>query len=498
MYKIFKDIKYEILKDGKNFEIKGIEFDSRKIEQNFIFVAMKGSLTDGHNYINKAIKNGARMVIVEDKNISLNYDEYDDVIFIFVENIRKKLGIIASNYYDYPQNKLKVIGITGTNGKTTCSYILENILDKTARIGTIGNRILDCEMDTTNTTPESLDIIKLMDESVKKGVKYFIMEVSSHALEIGRVDMLKFDAIIFTNLTQDHMDFHGNMENYFNAKKKIFSMLKENSNGIVNADDLYGKLILEEYKDKCKSIGIKDNTSDITGEILEYTNNEMKILVKSLNLQNKNDKNFERTTLNVNLMGEYNLYNILSCIGIGIFFGVDINEIFYRIENIKSIPGRFEVIKNNNKARIVVDFAHTDDGLLNVGTTLRNITENRIITLFGAGGDRDTEKRPKMAEAAAKFSDFIILTSDNPRTENPMDILQDIKKGLKKIKFPLEKYVIIENREEAIKYGVEKLREGDSFLIAGKGHENYQIIGKEKKYFDDREIVKKIINKKEE
>ena len=211
MYKIFKDVNYKVLQEGENFEIKGIEYDSRKIEKDFVFVAMTGSTADGHDFIQKAIDSGARMIICE-KNVDIKeYKNADSATFVQVEDIRKKLGIIASNYYDYPQNKIKIAGITGTNGKTTSSFILENILEKTARIGTTGNRILDEEFETVNTTPESLEMIKLIDKSVKKGADYFIMEVSSHALQIGRVDMLKFDSAIFTNLTQDHLDFHKNL-----------------------------------------------------------------------------------------------------------------------------------------------------------------------------------------------------------------------------------------------------------------------------------------------
>ena len=228
MNEIFRDVEYEILKEGKKVEIKGLEYDSRKIKEDFVFVAMTGNTVDGNNFIQKAIDSGAKIIITE-KNINISeYKNADDVSFVLVKNIRKKLGIIASNYYGYPQNKIKIIGITGTNGKTTSSFILENILEKTSRIGTTGNRILDEEFETVNTTPESLELIKLIDKSVKKGADYFIMEVSSHALEIGRVDMLKFDSAIFTNLTQDHLDFHKTMENYFNAKKKIFSMLRNN------------------------------------------------------------------------------------------------------------------------------------------------------------------------------------------------------------------------------------------------------------------------------
>ena len=483
MNEIFRDVEYEILKEGKKFEIKGIEYDSRKIKEDFIFVAMAGNTVDGHNFIQKAIDSGAKIIITE-KNINiLEYKNADDVSFVLVKNIRKKLGIIASNYYGYPQNKIKIIGITGTNGKTTSSFILENILEKTARIGTTGNRILDEEFEAVNTTPESLELIKLIDKSVKKGADYFIMEVSSHALEIGRVDMLKFDSAIFTNLTQDHLDFHKTMENYFRAKKKIFKMLRKGALGVVNIDDEHGKIIYDEDNSKYLSVSIKDKNANFYGEIIEYTNDGMKIKIVAKGIEE---------VLDINLVGEYNLYNVLGCVASIVSLGINVEFIVEKLKHMSSVPGRFETIKNNLGVRIVVDFAHTDDGLLNVGETLKDITEKRVITVFGAGGDRDHDKRPKMAKAAAKFSDFIILTSDNPRTENPTDILNQIEEGLTEINFSKDKYTVIEDREEAIKYAIENvLSKGDSLLIAGKGHETYQIIGKEKKHFDDREMARK-------
>ena len=506
MNEIFRDIEYEILKEGKKFEIKGIEYDSRKIKEDFIFVAMTGNTVDGHNFIQKAIDNGAKIIITE-KNINISeYKNADDVSFILVKNIRKKLGIIASNYYGYPQNKIKIIGITGTNGKTTSSFILENILEKTARIGTTGNRILDEEFETVNTTPESLELIKLIDKSVKKGADYFIMEVSSHALEIGRVDMLKFDSAIFTNLTQDHLDFHKTMENYFNAKKKIFSMLrndKNNGKGIINIDDEHGaKIYSEKNKDNYISVSIKNEEADILGDILNYTNNGMKVKINlknyfkkiNSNLNKDKDEEYEEEyKFEMGLVGEYNLYNVLGCVASALSFGIKMNDIVKKLETMPAVPGRFETIKNNIEARIVVDFAHTDDGLLNVGKTLKQITDNQVITIFGAGGDRDHEKRPKMAKAAIQFSDYIILTSDNPRRENPINILADIEKGLIDEKYPFDKYLIISDRERAIKHGIKLLKKGDSLLIAGKGHENYQIIGTQKIHFDDRETVRNIL-----
>ena len=505
MNEIFKDIEYKVLKEGKNFEIKGIEYDSRKIKEDFIFVAMTGSVADGHDFIQKAIDNGAKIIITE-KNINLSeYKNTSEIGFILVKDIRKKLGLIASNYYGYPQNKIKIIGITGTNGKTTSSFILENILEKTARIGTTGNRILDEEFETVNTTPESLDLIKLIDKSVKKGADYFIMEVSSHALEIGRVDMLEFDSAIFTNLTQDHLDFHKTMENYFNAKKKIFSKLrndkKRNSTGIINIDDEHGaKIYSEKKQNNYISISVRNEEADILGDILNYTNNGMKIKISLKNylkkihphLKNKE----EEYKFEIGLVGEYNLYNVLGCVASGLSFGIGMDDIVKKLETMPAVPGRVETIKNNMEARIVIDFAHTDDGLLNVGKTLKQITDNRVITIFGAGGDRDHEKRPKMAKAAIQFSDYIILTSDNPRTENPVNILADIEKGLIDEKYPFDKYLIISDRERAIGHGIKLLTKGDSLLIAGKGHENYQIIGTEKIHFDDREVVRKILEEK--
>mgnify|MGYP000349506886 CR=1 FL=1 len=484
MYKIFEGINYEVLNKGAEFEIEGIEFDSRNIKNNYVFVAMTGSLVDGHNYIDTAIEKGAKMIIVEKKDIKLE----EDITYVYVENIRKNLGIIASNYYNWPQNKIKIIGVTGTNGKTTSTYILENILENTSRIGTTGHRILDVNKETTNTTPESIDLIKLLDESVKKGVEYFIMEVSSHALEIGRVEMLKFDSAIYTNLTQDHLDFHETMENYFQAKNKIFSKLRDDSSSaIVNADDFYGIRILQENKSRKNnfmSYSITDKASDIYGEVLKYNNFGMKIKIVYEN---------KEYTFNSKLVGNYNLSNILSCVGVLVKLGIEMNDIIEKIQKIESVPGRFQLIENDKRIRVVVDFAHTEDGLINVLQTLKEMTKNKVITIFGAGGDRDKAKRKKMGIAATKYSDYIIITSDNPRNENPIDIINEIESGVKEVNFPKEKYETIVDREQAIARGIELSRENDSLLIAGKGHEKYQIIGNEKLHFDDCEIANKYI-----
>ena len=467
--KIFSGIEYRVLCTGIEFNVNDIQYDSRKIKENDIFVALIGSEVDGHSYIDKAIENGAKMLIVE--RLDLKYPE--GIWVIQVNDLRNNLGFIASNYFDYPQNKLKVIGVTGTNGKTTSTYILESILKNSSRIGTTGCRILDKEYPTNNTTPESLDLIKLMDESVKKGVEYFLMEVSSHALYQGRVNMLMFDSAIFTNLTQDHLDFHKTMENYFQAKALILNHLRTNKL-IINKDDIYCKRLL----DKSQSFSLKED-ADITGEILEYTLKGMKVKVSILG------KNYEFVT---KLMGEYNLQNILGVLLVIQQQGIDISYAIECIKNLNSISGRFELIDNDKEIMLVVDYAHTPDGLENILETLQNMKKNRIITVFGAGGDRDKTKRPLMAQMASKYSDIVYITSDNPRTEDPESILDDVEKGISNVKYYREV-----DRENAIKKAVQNSEKNDIILIAGKGHEDYQIIGHTKIHFDDREMARKYL-----
>ena len=467
--KIFSGIEYRVLCTGIEFNVNDIQYDSRKIKENDIFVALIGSEVDGHSYIDKAIENGAKMLIVE--RLDLKYPE--GIWVIQVNDLRNNLGFIASNYFDYPQNKLKVIGVTGTNGKTTSTYILESILKNSSRIGTTGCRILDKEYPTNNTTPESLDLIKLMDESVKKGVEYFLMEVSSHALYQGRVNMLMFDSAIFTNLTQDHLDFHKTMENYFQAKALILNHLRTNKL-IVNKDDIYCKRLLN----KSQSFSLKED-ADITGEILEYTLKGVKVKVSILG------KNYEFVT---KLMGEYNLQNILGVLLVIQQQGIDISYAIECIKNLNSISGRFELIDNDKEIMVVVDYAHTPDGLENILETLQNMKKNRIITVFGAGGDRDKTKRPLMAQMASKYSDIVYITSDNPRTEDPESILDDVEKGISNVKYYREV-----DRENAIKKAVQNSEKNDIILIAGKGHEDYQIIGHTKIHFDDREMARKYL-----
>ncbi|WP_277284350.1 UDP-N-acetylmuramoyl-L-alanyl-D-glutamate--2,6-diaminopimelate ligase [Sneathia sanguinegens] len=472
---MFENVEYEILQKGKDFVFNSIEYDSRKIQKGDIFVAMKGFSTDGNNYIDKAIKNGAVCILTDEKEH--NFSAYKDISFYYIKDLRKHLGVICANLYGHPEKKLKIIGVTGTNGKTTSTYILENILENSSRVGTTNYRVKDKFYEAHNTTPESMDIIKLMAESVEKGVEYFIMEVSSHALALGRVDMLEFDGAIFTNLTQDHLDYHKTFEAYFKAKCHLMDLLKKDAKISLNVDDKYIKTI---HSKKAVSFGIKNG--EIRGEVLEYTNKGMNILIKVKD---------EIKKFHTSLIGEYNLYNILGVVSVLINLGIDLNEIVDKISKMKPVVGRFELIENDLNARIVVDYAHTPDGLENVLNTLKNITKGKVYCVFGAGGDRDKTKRPIMGKIATKYCDYLILTSDNPRTEDPLAILSDIEEGIKEQNYT--KYIKIEKREEAIKYAISLLKENDGLMIAGKGHETYQIIGTKTRYFSDQEEVKKCL-----
>ena len=483
MENIFTGIEHKVLHEGKAKKYKEIEYDSRKVKRGGIFAALEGFSVDGHEFIDTAVENGAAMVIVS-RDVEI---KYPDVTYVKVENLRKHLGVIASNFYGWPQKKMKIVGVTGTNGKTTTTYIIETILGECSRLGTIEYKIGNDVFPAPNTTPESLDIIKMCAKSLDAGIDKLVMEVSSHALELGRVDMLEFDTAIFTNLTQDHLDFHKTMENYFKAKTKLFDKLKQNAKGVVNIDDKWGKRLYEN--NTAKYISCSLDTGNLTGRIAELTNHDMVI-----DIVYKGDK----YTFTTELMGKFNLYNILGAVGAALALGMEFEEIIVNIKNVKKVPGRFETVNEKQDYMVVVDYAHTDDGLINILQALKDLKKGKIVTVFGAGGDRDKTKRPKMAKAAAKYSDYILITSDNPRTEDPVQILADVEVGLKEVKFPKEKYEVIEDREAAIAKAILFANKDDIILIEGKGHEDYQIIGKAKHHFDDIEVARKYIIKNRE
>ena len=472
---LFKDVEYKILQKVSD-EINGedLEFDSRKIKQGDVFIALEGSIVDGHTFISKAIENGAKTILVE-KDV----DKVEGINYFLVDGLREKMGIIASNFYGYPQNQLKIVGVTGTNGKTTTTYILESILGEknVARIGTVEYKIGDEIIPAPNTTPSSLEIIKICKKALEKNIKYLIMEVSSHGLDIGRVNMLRFEAGIFTNLTLDHLDYHKTMENYYLAKRKLFDLVKDKKNSIINIDDEYGKKYLEYTNGISYGIG----QGDIQGEIKQITREGQEVTIKIFEKEYK---------INLRLLGRYNLSNLLGAIGAVKTLGLSDEEIISKIPLIHGAPGRFEPVKIDRDFTVIVDYAHTGDALENILKSINEFKTNRVITVFGCGGDRDKTKRPIMGGIAEKYSDIVIVTSDNPRTEDPEEIIKDIAVGLTK-----ENHTVEIHREKAIEKAISLAEKNDIILIAGKGHENYQVIGREKIHFDDKEEVIKAIKK---
>lgn len=469
--RILNGVEYETLQEVKNeITAESIEYDSRKIQKGGIFIALEGHTVDGHDFIEKAVENGAETILVSKKDIPI----ITGVNFYYVEKLSESMGKIASNFYGYPQNSLQIIGVTGTNGKTTTTYILEALLgaDKTARLGTVEYKIGDEVIPAPNTTPMSLDIVKMCKKALDKGLKYLVMEISSHGLELGRVNMLKLDVGIFTNLTEDHLDFHRTMENYFQAKKKMFTLLKDMRNSVINIDDKYGK----KYMEYTNGLSYSLEKGDITGKIKHISRHGQSIELKIFN-------NTYDTELK--LLGKFNLYNLLGAIGAVKCLGMSDEEILEKIKNIQGAPGRFEAVDIDADFTVIVDYAHTGDALENILKSVNELKTKRVISVFGCGGDRDREKRPIMGRIAERFSDFTIVTSDNPRTEKPEEIIREIAAGLQQ-----DNHIIEVDRAKAIEIAVQNAEKDDIIVIAGKGHENYQIIGREKIHFDDREAVK--------
>lgn len=478
MEEFLSGLEYKILQKGEeDIKYTGMEYDSRKIEAGNIFVALEGAVVDGHKFIKNAVENGAKAILVS-KEVPLEFP----VEYILVKDLRKNLGKIASEFYNYPQKKLKIIGITGTNGKTTSTYLLESILgeEKVARIGTVEYKIGDEVIEAQNTTPESLDIVKICKKAVDKGLEYLVMEVSSHALALGRVSMLEFDVASFTNLTLDHLDYHESMQNYFEAKRKLFTMLKVKENSVINIDDPYGEKLYKEFGGY--SYSLKNESANLKGKILEFHSDGQLVELELLD---------RKYTVKLAILGRYNLYNVLGVIGMALLLGKEADEVVSGLKELKGAPGRFELINCGQDYIVVVDYAHTGDALENILQSINELKKGRVITVFGCGGDRDPSKRPIMGKIAQRLSDIAILTSDNPRTEDPHKIIEDVLKGMDG-----NNYLVEENRELAIVKAIEIAKTNDIILIAGKGHEAYQILGRKKIHFDDREIARREIVKR--
>ena len=469
-------------KGNLDIEINNIQYDSRKVEENDLFICIKGFTVDGHKFIDMAIEKGAKAFLVQDDIIR------DDATFIKVKNTREDMAKVADNFYNHPSQRFDVIGVTGTNGKTSITTFLNEILtsnnNKVGLIGTIKISDGDKEIESNSTTPESRDLQNYFDKMIDNGCKYCAMEVSSHALALNRVAQTKYKVGVFTNLTPDHLDFHKDLEDYRNAKEKLFYMTT-NAN-IINIDDEGGKAIYENIKNldtKCYTYGI-DNKADFMAK-------DIKIEARGVSYKLVTPT-YEEDVF-VPVPGKFTVYNTLAVIGTCYALGIDKDVVLNSLKNTGGVAGRFEAISNDNGISVIVDYAHTPDALENVIKTAREFVKNRIITVFGCGGDRDTTKRSLMGEISQKLSDICIVTSDNPRTEDPKLIINDILKGLDESK---ENYKVVIDRKEAIKEAIEIAQEGDVVLIAGKGHENYQIIGKVKHHFDDKEIANEFLENK--
>ncbi len=480
LVELFSNFDYNLVLGSDKIEINGITDDTNNIHDGDVFFCINGYNFDGHNFIHDAVLKGADSVVVEkgfEKNLPTNLD----CTIISVEDTRKALSIASINYFGRLYEKIKIIGITGTNGKTTTTFILREIFRnagfKTGLIGTINNFINDIKIKSNRTTPGAIQLNSILNDMYNNGVEYCFMEVSSHALELDRVYGIEFDYGVFTNLTQDHLDFHKNFSSYFNAKFKLFDMSHKK---IINSDDNYGKEIINRIDSNVITYGIDDLKSDFIAKHIVLQKNQTNFVIC--------DKFGREYKFDYNLVGRFNIYNALPSIIIALNEGISVNVIR---ESLKSVfvSGRLENVskKYNLDCDIYLDYAHTPDGVKSCLNTLKYIATGRIICVIGCGGDRDKEKRPLIGKIASELSDYVYLTSDNPRSEDPIEIIKDIESGIEK-----SNYEIIVNRFDAIKKSIKNRKANDIILIAGKGHEDYQILKDKVIHFDEKEIIENI------
>ena len=462
----------------KEREILGLHLDSRKVREGYLFVAIKGTQSDGHSYIEQAIQNGAKAVLCQ--LLPKNSDE--NVTYIQVKDSNESLGILASTWNDEPSKKLQLIGVTGTNGKTTIVTLLYELFKKrgykVGLLSTVCNYIQDIAIPSTHTTPDAIQLNDLLAQMVSAGCDYVFMEVSSHSIDQKRISGLRFKGGIFTNLTRDHLDYHETFEAYRDTKKAFFDSLPSDAFALTNKDDKNGLFMLQNTKAEKQTYSLQA-LADFKGKILE--------------------SHFDGTLMTINnteiltqFVGKFNAYNLLAVYGASILLGQSPDEMMILLSTLHSVPGRFETLKSPDGYTAIIDYAHTPDALTNVLETINEVLAGggNVITVVGCGGDRDKGKRPIMAKEAVKLSNRVILTSDNPRFEEPEDIINDMLSGLDSIE--KKKVVSISNRKEAIRTACLLAQSGDVILIAGKGHEDYQEIKGVKHHFDDKEVLKNI------
>lgn len=463
------------IKGDPDVDVGSIAYDSRKARAGSLFVCIEGNKVDGHKYIPDALENGAKILFVQ-KDVEVP----EDVTVIRVDDTRYALAYVSDVFYGHPSGKFDLVGITGTKGKTTTTYMIKSILEisgkKVGLIGTIANLIGNEVLYATRTTPESYDLQALFADMAEKKVNSVVMEVSSHALDLHRVSCCEYDIGVFTNLSRDHLDFHKTFENYLNAKIKLFKMCKQ---GLVNIDNEYGEEVVKRAECKVYTYGIKKQADISASDIVTHSNSvEFKAVTP-----------WGNENIKVNIPGMFSVYNALVAISVCSMMGISFEDIKKGLEAV-SVLGRAEVVNTGRDFTIIIDYAHTPDSLENILTTVKEYAPGRVVSLFGCGGDRDRTKRPIMGEISGKIADFTIITSDNPRTEDPSDIVKDIEAGIKEMEVS---YTTIVDRREAIKYAIENAKSKDVIVLAGKGHETYQEFANKVIHFDEREVVKEIL-----
>ncbi|MBR9998102.1 MAG: UDP-N-acetylmuramoyl-L-alanyl-D-glutamate--2,6-diaminopimelate ligase [Cyclobacteriaceae bacterium] len=479
-----KDILYRVslisTKGDMNVDVREIHFDSRQISQGDLFIAVKGTQTDGHQFIDSAIKKGAAAIVCE----ILPGQLPENIVFVQVKNSAEALGFIASNFFDNPSERLKVVAVTGTNGKTTTVTLLHQVFMElgyqSGLLSTIHNKINDEIIPATHTTPDSIQLNRLLSQMVKKGCTHCFMEASSHAIEQHRIAGLQIDVAVFTNITHDHLDYHKTFEGYIKSKKKLFDDLSNKSSALVNVDDKRGRVMIQNTKAAVFSYGIR-NMADFKAKILT---NSMEGLELDLN----------GILAWFPLVGMFNAYNILAVIGVGTILHEEPTALLTALSSAKRVQGRFELIKPESGIFAIVDYAHTPNALENVLSAINELRTGAetVITVVGCGGNRDREKRPLMADIACRFSNKVIFTSDNPRDEDPEMIISEMQRGVKPQDH--KKTMAITNRKEAIKVACSMASKKDIILVAGKGHETYQEIKGIKYDFDDRKVLSEMLD----
>ncbi len=474
--KLLENVNITSVQGNIDIRISGIAFNSAEVKPGDVFVCISGFKTDGHKFAQDALEKGA-VAIVAEKNI-----EDTAATVVLVENTRFALAHMAAVFYDYPYKAFRLIGITGTNGKTTTTYLLKAILEnkgkKVGLIGTNQNMIGDEIIPSHHTTPDSLELMRLFRKMADEGAEYVVMEVSSHSLALDRVAACEFDVGAFTNVTQDHLDFHKTMDEYIEAKSQLFGMCRI---GALNLDDAACGAMTKMSKGETIGYSAEKNEG-MFAENIEYNADGV---VFDLSYKN------EKVKIELSIPGKFSVYNALTAAACSKAAGFSLRDVAEGLKAAKGVKGRIEVVKTNTDYTVIIDYAHTPDGLVNILNAIRDFAKGRVVTLFGCGGDRDKTKRPQMGEIAGRLSDFCIVTSDNPRSENPAEIINDILAGINKTDC---EYKVIENRFEAIEYALDNAKTDDIILLAGKGHETYQVLGDRTIVFDEREIVSKLID----